>query len=159
MLEPKEQFMREAIRQAEAAKADGDYAIGAVLVKDGRILSAAGNRSFRDESPIAHAETLVILEASQKLGTRHLNGCLLYTTHEPCPMCASIVVWARLAGIVYGARNKDMIDFSIKNNGRKFLWRIIDVSCEEILQKVTADKVELVKGFMREEYIKLFHNE
>ena len=158
MLEAKKEFMQAAIKQAQIAKAKGDYAIGAVLVKDGQIISSAGNQTFQDESPIAHAETLVILEASKKLGTRHLNGCILYSTHEPCPMCAAVAVWARVAGIVYGARNQDMMEYSLKNSNKKFLWRIIDISCEEVLNKAQADKIELVKDFMREECIKLFHN-
>src|SRR5687768_12185307 len=139
MIEPVKEFMQEAIRQAKSAQVEGDYAIGAVLVKDGKIIAVSGNRSFRDESPIAHAETLVILEAAKKLGTRHLNGCILYTTHEPCPMCASVAVWSRLKGVVYGARNKDMMDYSVINSGRKYLWRTIDISCEEVLKKATAD--------------------
>ncbi len=159
MLEPKEKFMKMAIDQAIKSRAQGDYAIGAVLVKDDKVISVASNRTFIDESPIAHAETLVILEASKKLGTRHLNDYILYTTHEPCPMCASVAVWARLKGVVYGARNQDMIDFSQKNSGKKYLWRTIDISCEEVLNKATVDRIELVKDFIREECIKLFHNE
>lgn len=159
MLKPKEEFMREAIRQAGSAKLEGDYAIGAVLVKDDKVIAVAGNRSFRDESPIAHAETLAILEATKKLGTRHLTGCILYTTHEPCSMCASVAVWARLKGIVYGARNRDMLDYSLAKGNKKYLWRTIDVPCEDILSKATADNIELVKDFMREECMKLFHNE
>lgn len=157
MIESKEIFMLEAIKQAKLAKSEGDYAIGAVLVKDNKIIAANGNRSFREENPIAHAETLVILEASKRLGTRHLNGCILYTTHEPCPMCTSVVVWARLTGIVFGARNQDMMKYSFQSSGKKFLWRTINISCEEVLNKATADKIYLVKDFMREECIKLFH--
>jgi tRNA(Arg) A34 adenosine deaminase TadA len=159
MIEAKEEFMLEAIKQAELAKAAGDYAVGAVLVKNNQIVASAGNQTFRDESPIAHAEALVVLEAAKKFGTRHLNGCVLYTTHEPCPMCASLAVWARLQGVVFGARNQDMMEYGKKNLGRKFLWRTIDISCEEVLNKATADKIDLIKDFMREECIKLFHNE
>jgi tRNA(adenine34) deaminase len=159
MINTDKKFMLEAIKQAETARLAGDYAIGAVLVKDEKMIALSGNRSFRDENPIAHAETLVILEASKNLKTRHLNGCILYTTHEPCPMCASVAVWARVSGIIYGARNQDMIDYSKATPGKKFLWRTIDISCEVVLNKATADKVELVKDFMREECIKLFHNE
>lgn len=159
MLEAKEEFMLEAIKQAKLAKVSGDYAIGAVLVKDGQIIAAAGNRILRDESPIAHAETLAILEATKKFGTRHLNGCVLYTTHEPCPMCAAVAVWAKLDGLVYGARQQDMADYRTTNANQKYLWRTIDISCEQVFSKATVDKIELVKDFMRGECVKLFHNE
>lgn len=158
MIEPKEKFMREAIKEARIAKNAGDYAVGAVIVDGGgRIISQASNRSKRDESPIAHAETLAIIRASEKLGTRHLLDCILYSTHEPCPMCAAVAVWARLKGIVYGAVISDMANY--RNNHldqQNYLWRTIDISCQEILDKSTG-KLELVKEFMRDECVKLFH--
>ena len=149
--------MREAIRQAELAKRAGDYAVGAVIIRGDKVISMASNRSKRDESPIAHAETLAILKASKIFGKRHLPNCVLYTTHEPCPMCAAVAVWARLKGVVYGARVEDMASYRVKNlHQKKYLWRTIDISCKELFKKST-EKVEVVGDFMRRECIKLFH--
>lgn len=157
MLDPKEKFMREAIREAQSAKEHGDYAVGAVLVCGDAIVARAGNRSKRDESPVAHAETLAILEGSRVFGSRHLPECVLYTTHEPCPMCASVVVWAKLKAVVYGARIGDMAEYSKENANAHYLWRTIHIPCEELIKK-SDEQIEIVKDFMREECIKLFHS-
>jgi tRNA(adenine34) deaminase len=157
MIEPKKKFMELAIREAEIARKKGDYAVGAVLVNGNKIMAVASNRSKRDESPIAHAETLAILKASKMRKNRHLKDCTLYTTHEPCPMCASVVVWARLKGVVYGARCQDMREYQKKHANHEYLWRTIRIPCHEVFRKST-EKVELVKDFMRKECKELFHN-
>lgn len=108
MIKPKKKFMQLAIKEAETAHQHNDYAVGAVLVKGSKIIVTAANRSKRDESPIAHAETLAIMEACKKFKNRHLPDCVLYCTHEPCPMCAAVIVWTRLKGVVYGARYQEL---------------------------------------------------
>lgn len=157
MLKPEKMFMREAIRQAQLGKSEGDYAIGAVIVQDGKIIVACNSRTKRDENPVAHAEILAMIEASKLLKSRHMSDCILYATHEPCPMCASAAVFSRLKGIVYGAFIEDMKNYRLANSGSSYLWRTIDIDCEEIINKST-EKIELVKGFMREECRQLFHS-
>lgn len=157
MIIPSEYYMREAIRQAQLGNAEGDYAIGAVVVQDDKILVACNSRSKRDESPVAHAETLALIEASKILGSRHMPGCILYSTHEPCPMCTSVSVFAKLKGIVYGAYIEDMRAFRLANSESPFLWRTIDIDCEEIIRQST-EHIELVKGYLREECKSLFHS-
>lgn len=149
--------MELAIKEADAARRQGDYAVGAVLVKGNKILAICSNRSKRDESPIAHAETLAIMKGSKIFKSRHLNGCILYATHEPCPMCASIIVWARLKGVVYGARYQDMKKYQKKHANHNYLWRTIHIPCREIFRKST-EKIEWVEDFMRKECVKLFHS-
>jgi len=149
--------MRLAIKEAEAARRLGDYAVGATLVKGNKILAICSNRTKRDESPIAHAETLAIVKGSKILKNRHLYGCVLYTTHEPCPMCASVIVWARLKGVVYGARYQDMNEYRKKHANRHYLWRTIHIPCREVFRKST-EKIELVGDFMRKDCVTLFHN-
>ena len=156
-LQPNRKFMERAIKEALVAQREGDYAVGAVLVKGNRIIAACSNKSKRDESPIAHAEALAILKGSKILKSRHLEGCILYSTHEPCPMCASLVVWSRLSGIVYGARIRDMDYYSRKHANKNYLWRTIGISCEEILNS-SHEKIALVKDFMRRDCVELFHN-
>ena len=157
VITPNKKFMREAIRHAQRAQRAGDYAVGAVLVKGRRILAAAGNRSKRDESPVAHAETLTILKGSRVLGKRHLEGCVLYSTHEPCPMCASVIVWARLKGVVYGARYEDMRRYRRAFANSHYLWRTIDIPCRAVFAKST-ERIEVVKDFLRRECVGLFHS-
>lgn len=157
MIRADEKIMRLAIEEAELARKKGDYAVGAVLVKGKNIIAVASNRSKRDKNPVAHAETLAIMEGSRKLKSRHLKNCILYCTHEPCPMCASVIVWTRLRGVIYGARYQDMKKYRDNSSNRKWLWRTIDIPCKEIFSKST-EKIEVVSDFLRKECVCLFHN-
>ena len=158
MIRPKKKFMELAIKEAQIARRQGDYAVGAVLVKGNKILAVYSNRSKRDESPIAHAETLAIIQGCKKLKTRHLKECVLYCTHEPCPMCASVIVWARLKGVICGARYQDMKNYR-KNFGKtNDLWRTINIPCQYIFNKSTT-KIEIISDFMRKDCCRLFHSE
>jgi tRNA(Arg) A34 adenosine deaminase TadA len=98
------QPMALAIAQAEAAAARGEVPIGAVLVdRDGRVLAAAGNRVEADRDPTAHAEMLALRAGAARLGAKHLAGCDLYVTLEPCAMCAAAIGFARLRRLFFGA--------------------------------------------------------
>lgn len=93
-----------ALDQARAAAARQEVPVGAVLLDPkGRVLSAAGNRTRELSDPTAHAEMLVIREAAAALGSQRLEGCTLYVTLEPCPMCAAAISNARIARLIYGA--------------------------------------------------------
>jgi tRNA(adenine34) deaminase len=98
-----EHFMRLALREAELAAEHDDVPIGAVLVRDGEVLAAAGNERELRCDPTAHAETLVLREAARKLGGWRLPDSVLYVTLEPCAMCAGAIVLARVPRVVYGA--------------------------------------------------------
>jgi tRNA(adenine34) deaminase len=98
-----ERWMAAALDEARAAQAAGEVPVGAVVVRDGVILSRAGNRTIRDQDPTAHAEALVIRGASAELGSWRLEGCTLYVSLEPCAMCAGAIVLARLDRVVFGA--------------------------------------------------------
>ena len=102
MIKPVRKLMELAIAEAKKARGSGEYAIGAVVVKGNRVLAKAQHRTRRDCDPTQHAEMVAIRKASKVLGSRHLDGCVLYTTHEPCPMCAGALVNARVARVVYG---------------------------------------------------------
>ena len=94
--------MRLALGEAESALKHDDVPIGAVVVKDGKVIAAARNERELRADPTAHAEVLALRAASEKLGTWRLGGCTLYVTLEPCPMCAGALVLARIARLVYG---------------------------------------------------------
>ncbi len=98
-----EQAMREAMREAQAAAAEGEVPIGGVVVCGGRIIARAHNYTERLTDVTAHAEMQLIGMAADYLGGKYLNDCTLYVTVEPCPMCAAALAWAQLGRLVYGA--------------------------------------------------------
>lgn len=98
-----EAMMRKALAEAEAAYADGEVPIGAIVVAGGRILARAHNMTERLGDVTAHAEMLALTAAASALGGKYLTDCTLYVTVEPCPMCAGALGWAQLKRIVYGA--------------------------------------------------------
>ncbi|MCF6271939.1 MAG: nucleoside deaminase [Rhodobacteraceae bacterium] len=95
-------FMDIALKEAQAAAKRGEVPVGAVIVKNNRIITQAGNRTREQADPTAHAEMLVVREACAKLGER-LPECDLYVTLEPCPMCAAAISFARIRRLYYGA--------------------------------------------------------
>jgi tRNA(adenine34) deaminase len=95
-------FMQQALEEARASAAAGEVPVGAVLVHDGKILARSGNRTIRDSDPTAHAEIVVLREASRVLGNYRLAGTALYVTVEPCSMCAGAIIQARVPRLVYG---------------------------------------------------------
>ena len=98
-----EEYMREALKEANAAAAEGEVPIGAVIVRDGEIIARAHNRTEQDKDPTAHAEILAIREAAARLGGWRLPGCSMYVTVEPCSMCAGAIVWSRIERLYIGA--------------------------------------------------------
>lgn len=96
-------WMEIALEHARAAERGGEVPIGAVVVRDGKVIGRGENRTVRDQDPTAHAEVLAIREAAAKLGSWRLTGCTLYVTLEPCAMCAGAIVLARLDALVFGA--------------------------------------------------------
>ena len=96
-------YMQLALEQAEAAAEAEEAPIGAVIVCDGRVIAAARNEREALRDPTAHAEMIAITQAAAALGSWRLEGCTLYVTLEPCPMCAGAIVQARVPRVVYGA--------------------------------------------------------
>ena len=98
-----EHFMRLALREAERAAEHGDVAIGAVIVREGEVIAAAGNERELRPDPTAHAELLALSEAARALGGWRIGDSVLYVTLEPCAMCAGAIVLARVPRVVYAA--------------------------------------------------------
>jgi tRNA(adenine34) deaminase len=101
-----ERFLRAAMAEAQKSAEKGEVPIGCVIVKDGRIIARGYNQMEGLRDPTAHAEILAIGAACQSMANWRLDGCTLYVTLEPCPMCAGAILNARLARVVYGARDK-----------------------------------------------------
>ena len=97
--------MREALRLAGEAAAAGEVPVGAVVVKDGRVIGRGYNRPITSNDPTAHAEIVALRAAAQAEGNYRLAGCELFVTLEPCAMCVGAMVHARIGRIVYGARD------------------------------------------------------
>lgn len=98
-----EAFMREALACAREADAAGEVPIGAVVVKDGRVIARGFNQPIRTVDPTAHAEVLALREAARTLGNYRLPGCTVYVTLEPCLMCVGALQNARVGTVVFGA--------------------------------------------------------
>ncbi len=137
---PKEKFMCLAIEDAKKHKLH----FGAVVVKGDKIISIAGKRPRGD--PRYHAETQAILKATNRLKTRDLTGCTIYSTCEPCPMCFYMAWITNVSEIVFGATLKDSIDFGFKE---------LQLSAKE-MNKRGKNKIKLTGGFLREECLELF---
>ena len=95
--------MRLAYQEAEAAFAEDEVPVGAVIVHQGHVVAAAHNQREQLHDPTAHAEMIAITQAAESLGTWRLDDCTLYVTLEPCPMCAGAILQARIPLVVYGA--------------------------------------------------------
>ncbi|MHC5764036.1 MAG: nucleoside deaminase [Nostoc sp.] len=137
-----ESFMRLAL--AEAKKGDAPY--GAVIVKDNEVVAVAHNTVRRDNDPSAHAEINAIRSLTAKLKSLSLEGYSIYTTGEPCPMCATACVWSGLSEIVYGASIQDLISVNQSQ---------ISISCEEVIDK-SFRKIKVTKGVLNNECLELF---
>ena len=102
-MEENEKYMKEALRQAALAEAEGEVPIGAVITCRGRIIGKGHNMTERLNDPTAHAEMIAITAATEAMGGKYLIDCTLYVTVEPCPMCAGALAWSQIGRVVYGA--------------------------------------------------------
>jgi tRNA(adenine34) deaminase len=98
-----EKFMREAMAEAEAARDRGEVPVGAIVVRASEIIGRGRNAVIATNDPTAHAEIVALREAAMKLGNYRLTGSTIYSTIEPCAMCAGALIHARVARLVYGA--------------------------------------------------------
>ena len=103
MTQDDEKYMKEALREAEAAALEDEVPVGAVVVCRGRVIARGHNMTERLNDPTAHAEMIAITAATEAMGGKYLNDCTLYVTVEPCPMCAGALAWSQIGRVVYGA--------------------------------------------------------
>lgn len=101
-------FMKEAIALAKQAAKEGEVPVGAVIVKDGEIIARGKNQREQKQNALSHAEIEAINSACEKLGSWRLDGCELYVTLEPCPMCAGAIINARIKTLIFGAYDLKM---------------------------------------------------
>ena len=101
-------FIDIAKEEAYAAMKEGEIPVGAVIVKEGRIIAQSHNLKEQLHDPTAHAEILAIKKACEVIGDWRLDGCEMYVTLEPCSMCAGAIINARINKVIYGAKDKEM---------------------------------------------------
>ena len=122
-----EELMRRAIRLAEQSVAEGGGPFGAVIAREGELIAEASNHVVPHCDPTAHAEVNCIREACRKLGTFNLEGCEIYTSCEPCPMCLGAIYWAHLDKIYYANDRKDAAAIGFDED---FIYRELDLPVE-----------------------------
>ena len=138
-----EGYMREALALAHEAAAAGEVPVGCVIVRGGEIVGRGRNRREEKQSTASHAEMEAIAEANRTLGTWRLDGCELYVTLEPCPMCAGAIINSRLDRVVYGAKDPRM----------GALGSLIDFNCYPL-----GHKVKVTGGVLAEESLELLRD-
>jgi len=141
------EYMHLAIAQAQAAALRGEVPIGALVLLEGRILAAAGNRTITDCDPTAHAEIVALREAARKARNYRLVGASLYVTVEPCAMCAGALLQARVARLVYGADEPkggavrtcmQVLDAPALNHRVEVVSGVLAAECAQLLQSFFA---------------------
>ena len=140
---PDEDFMRRALAEAEKAAALGETPIGAVLVIEGEVIAAAHNMRETWQDPTAHAESIVLREASARCGRWRLPDATVYVTMEPCLMCAGALVLARIGRLVYGCRDPragalgsvyDVVRDGRLNHVYPITPGVLEAECRAVLQ-------------------------
>lgn len=138
-------FMAEALKQSKLAAKDGELPFGAVVVKDGIIISRGRCREAKRKTVLAHAEAEAVDRACRALNTNKLKDCIIYCTNEPCPMCAAAIFQAKIPHVVIGASRSDL----------SFLRaREIDI---QVLADDSGYEIKIVRDVMKQDIVSLFN--
>jgi tRNA(adenine34) deaminase len=155
---PGKKFMELAIAEAKRAGDRGDYPIGSVITRlTGKrevVVASAGNRVKTSGSSIKHVELETLKYVSSGYG-RYLPDFVLYTTHEPCAMCAGACVWSRIGAVVYGVSQEDIDAYGRKHGTEIYKWRACLISCKTVLEKGNQF-IPVIGGFLKPSCQKLF---
>ena len=139
-------FMYLALKEAEKAKNMGEVPVGAVIVKNGEVIASAHNTREQERNALGHAEINAISSACERLGDWRLDGCELYVTLEPCPMCAGAIINARIPTVVFGSFDSKMGAFDSVVNLSAFPFgfkpEIYGGICENECNKLIKDFFE-----------------
>ncbi len=139
--------MREALALAREADEADEVPVGAVVVHDGRVVGRGANRQIRDADPTAHAEIVALRQAAREVGDHRLRDATVYTTLEPCAMCAGALVTARIARLVFGSRDLRfgavrskfrLADSELLNHRLEIEEGVLAVECLDLLQSFFA---------------------
>ena len=142
-----EAYMRLALELAAEAEAAGEVPVGAVIVRDGEIIGRGRNASIASRDPTAHAEIEALRQAAAALGNYRVEGATIYATIEPCVMCAGALVTARLARVVFGARDLRfggvrskfrLADSELLNHRLEIVEGVLGAECTAVMQRFFA---------------------
>jgi tRNA(adenine34) deaminase len=147
--------MEECLRLAREAAGTGNYALGSVVISDGNVIGASGSTLVQGHDPTGHPEIVAIRAAAKRVGSRYLSGAYLLSTLEPCPMCVSASIWAKMRGIVYGATQIDARKWSSEHPDERFTWRQIDIRARDIV-RAGNPLLEVYEEVRRNECLDLF---
>lgn len=146
-----ERWMRQALDAAREAQTRGEVPIGTCVVKGNTIITVAGNRTRTDCDPTAHAEIVALREASRKLGNYRLTGVDVYSTIEPCAMCAGALIQARVKSLTYGAADERagavqsrfrVCDTDFLNHRIEITSGVLEEECRAIMQEFFRSRRE-----------------
>ena len=139
-----ERFIRLAIDEADKGGAEGNSAVGSIIVENNTVIGVGRNLVGASNDPTAHAETVALRETAAALGRSDFSGCALYTTFQPCPMCSGAIMVSGISTVVMGARpnpsESQYGDFSVEKLFQESGW---------------GDKIEVVSGILTEECWKI----
>jgi tRNA(adenine34) deaminase len=144
-----EHWMRHALEAAQEAQTRGEVPVGTCIVAGERLLTVAGNRTRTDCDPTAHAELVALREAARIVGNYRLSGVDVYSTIEPCAMCAGALIQARVSRLIYGARDERagavnsrfrICDSDFLNHRIEVIEGILESECRELMQKFFRDR-------------------
>ena len=137
--------LQEAIKEAIKGIEENDGGpFGAVITdKDGHVIATGHNEVLKTKDPTAHAEINAIRKACQKLNTKDLSNCIIYSTCEPCPMCLSAIIWSNIKTIYYGSNRKDAASIGFKDDD---IYEFIKGK-NELLEKHEYENIQCKKLF------------
>jgi tRNA(adenine34) deaminase len=142
-------FMHQALKLAERAIDEDEIPVGAVIVKDERIIGRGYNQTEKLRDPTAHAEMIAISAAASTLSNKYLKECTLYVTLEPCPMCAGALIWSKIDRIIFGALDEKAgacgTVFNLTNSGKlnhniEVIQGVLEADCSYLLKEFFKTK-------------------
>jgi len=154
-LQDHERWMREALRAAQEARARDEVPVGSCIVSAGELVAVAGNRTRTDCDPTAHAEIIALREAAVRIGNYRLAEAIVYSTIEPCAMCAGALIQARVPLLVYGATDEKAgaveSHFQICNSPRlnhcvQVVKGVLEPECRELMQEFFKNRRNEIRG-------------
>lgn len=139
-----EHWMRQALDAAREAQARGEVPVGTCIVSEGKLLAVSGNRTRTDCDPTAHAEIVALRSASRVVGNYRLTGADVFSTIEPCAMCAGALIQARVSRLVFGARDERagavesrfrICDTDFLNHRIEIVAGVLEEECRDLMQE------------------------
>lgn len=148
-------YMAQCVTMAREAAEEGNYPLASMVVYNEEIVAAVSSTLAISHDPTAHPEISAIRIACEKMQSRYLEGAILISTLEPCPMCTSAAIWAKFGGVAFGASQEDAVAWSNKNPQSQFSWRQIAIKSRDIAEAGNP-KIWVRPNILQEECVKLF---